>query len=117
MREFDERVVCPAHGFADADAYYSAADVDLALLPSLPVPVRMVAARDDIVVDPASLPAPAAAARLSLELTERGAHCGDPRGLCHQLVVALRGGRGNYHVAALLRFLEDLGLRPLPRAA
>ena len=91
--------------------YYSAADVDLARAPPC-VPVRMVAARDDIVVDPASLPTPAAAARLELELTERGAHCGDPRGVGYQLAVALRGGRGNYHVRALLRFLEDLGLRP-----
>ena len=98
------RRVCPAHGFDRgptrttpiALAVGAVGDeAEALILPSRRlrrrrrpgarappcVPVRMVAARDDIVVDPASLPTPAAAARLELELTERGAHCGDPRGV------------------------------------
>ena len=113
VRSFDERFVCPAAGFASTDAYYAAADAAPALRERAKsarvIPVRMINALDDPVVDPASL---TALTGVDIELTDRGGHCGDPRGLRSQLVCALRGGVGaNYHAQACACFVEEISKR------
>ena len=92
LREFDERVTGPIHGFAGADDYYGRCSC-APLLPAVRVPLLLVSAVDDPFVPPAALPVDAARgnASVTLELSARGGHVGfvggtpwRPRGLAEE---------------------------------
>ena len=77
IREFDERITAPVHGFADAADYYARAS-SRPLLAGLAVPALLLSARNDPLLDAPSFPEDLARAsgRLHLEITEHGGHVG-----------------------------------------
>jgi predicted alpha/beta-fold hydrolase len=85
LREWDDRVVAPRHGFAGAADYYARASV-APLLPRLRLPALLLAAEHDPMV-PASALRPTlerlerdgGAGRLELRWLAVGGHCGFPR--------------------------------------
>jgi uncharacterized protein len=86
LREWDDRVVAPRHGFADAADYYARASVG-PLLGALRVPALLVAAERDPMV-PAATVRPALArarreadGRLEVRWLPRGGHLGFPEGM------------------------------------
>ncbi|MGE5235989.1 MAG: YheT family hydrolase [Acidobacteriota bacterium] len=97
IREWDERIVAPRHGFAGATDYYSRASAG-PLLPGLAVPALLVVAGDDpMVPEAASEPwLQGASARLRVSRVAGAGHLGfpadtdlgenAPRGLLPQLL-------------------------------
>jgi predicted alpha/beta-fold hydrolase len=80
MREWDERVVSPRHGFAGADDYYARASAG-PRLPHLRVPALLLNSEHDPFV-PAHTVRPAAEApRLTARFLLRGGHVAFPKGL------------------------------------
>ncbi len=78
LRDFDERVTAPLHGFRDADHYYRVADCR-PWLGRIRVPTLLVQARDDPFVPPealADLERSLAGGAVRLELLPRGGHVG-----------------------------------------
>ena len=77
LREFDERVTGPIHGFTGADDYYARCSSG-PLLPLVRVPLLLISAEDDPFVPPASLPIEAARSNpsVTLELSPAGGHVG-----------------------------------------
>lgn len=82
IREWDERVVAPRHGFAGADDYYARMSV-APRLPELRVPALLVAAPGDPMI-PASVVHPVlerhAPSHLAVRWLDGGGHLGFPRG-------------------------------------
>lgn len=77
LREFDERLTAPVHGFAGADDYYARCS-SARFLDSVTVPTLLIQASDDPLVPAGSVPRARIAANphLTLELTPRGGHVG-----------------------------------------
>jgi hypothetical protein len=77
IRDFDDRITAPHFGFRDAADYYFRASA-LRCVSRVSVPTFLLAAKDDPIVPYASLCVPAVLEnpRITLELTERGGHCG-----------------------------------------
>ncbi len=75
IREFDERVTAPLHGFRDAEDYWARASAR-PHLPAITVPVLQLSARNDPLLAPPSFPAELAqaSARYHLELPAHGGH-------------------------------------------
>lgn len=77
IREFDERITAPLHGFQDADDYWSRAS-SLPWLPRIALPCLLLSARNDPLLAPPSFPEAVAAQspHLHLEQPEQGGHVG-----------------------------------------
>lgn len=77
MREFDEWLTAPVHGFRDAEDYYDRSS-SARYLGQVRIPTLLVQAADDPLVPAGSIPVARIAANPSLEmvLTERGGHVG-----------------------------------------
>jgi predicted alpha/beta-fold hydrolase len=75
IREFDERYVAPAFGFADADDYYAKAS-SIPYIPRIRIPALIIHAEDDPFVPFTPLRDPSIAANpyVLLIATERGGH-------------------------------------------
>ncbi|HXU46682.1 MAG TPA: hypothetical protein VN783_14235, partial [Thermoanaerobaculia bacterium] len=91
LREWDDRVVAPRHGFASGADYYARASV-APLLDRIRVPALLIEAEGDPMV-PAATVRPALAARHPLEVhwLRRAGHCGFPE----DVDLALRPGGSN----------------------
>lgn len=55
LREFDDAMTAPLHGFADADDYYARSDVR-PFLPRIRVPALLIQSRDDPIASPNAIP-------------------------------------------------------------
>jgi predicted alpha/beta-fold hydrolase len=77
IREFDERITAPVHGFAGAEDYWSRSSA-LPLLPRLAVPALLLSARNDPLLDEPSFPEALARSHpfLHLETPWHGGHVG-----------------------------------------
>ncbi len=77
IRDFDELVTAPLHGFADAAEYYAACS-STGFLEGVQVPTLLLHARDDPFLPPDAIPEEHARANpnLHLELEEAGGHVG-----------------------------------------
>ena len=76
LRQFDDVVTAPLHGFRDAQDYYRRASAR-PLLAGISVPTLLLNARDDPFLPPAGLPTEReVAAAVKLEFPSRGGHVG-----------------------------------------
>lgn len=76
LREFDDIVTAPLHGFRDTDDYWRRAS-SKPLLGRIRIPTLVLNARNDPFVPPSCLPAPEdVAPEVSLEFPEEGGHVG-----------------------------------------
>lgn len=77
LRDFDDAVTAPLHGFLDADDYYARADVRRHLA-HIRVPTLLMQSRDDPFLPRGSTPDGVAAANphLAAAFTDRGGHLG-----------------------------------------
>ncbi len=102
LREWDDRIVAPRHGFAGAADYYARAGV-APLLPELRLPALFVGAEHDPMV-PAATVRPVlerfVSPRLTVRWLTRGGHCGFPNNIqvgvngCDSSTVDGRAGAG-----------------------
>lgn len=101
IREFDERITAPVHGFASAADYYERASA-LPLLGRLTVRALLLSARNDPLLAAPSFPEELArsSARLHLEIPDHGGHVG---------FLDWRGGRQPWHERRVRAFLEEDG--------
>jgi predicted alpha/beta-fold hydrolase len=100
IREFDERITAPVHGFADAADYWARASAR-PLLSRLTMPSLLLSARNDPLLDEASFPEEEA--RVSrffyLEAPRHGGHVG---------FLDFRRGLQPWHERRVLEFLESV---------
>src|SRR3569833_3193098 len=83
LREFDERVTAPLHGFRAADDYYAHASCR-PFLPGIAGPTLIVHALDDPFMPPSVVPrARELAAKTLLEISTHGGHVGFVHGAPH----------------------------------
>lgn len=76
LREFDEHITAPLHGFAGADDYYERASC-LPFLRRIAVPTLIVNALDDAFIPRETLPGPKdLSSSVTLELSAHGGHVG-----------------------------------------
>ena len=77
IREFDDRLTAPIHGFRDAADYYARCSANR-FVESVELPMLLIHAEDDPLAPGASVPVEAIRGRrnLALELTARGGHLG-----------------------------------------
>lgn len=77
LREFDDRVTAPVHGFRGAADYYARSS-SAQFVPAVRVPLLLLSATDDPFIPGGSLPRDAARANpdVTLEETPRGGHVG-----------------------------------------
>jgi hypothetical protein len=76
LREFDDVVTAPLHGFRDTDDYWTRASAK-PVLPRIAVPALVLNARDDPFLPEAALPRPGeVSAAVTVEFPERGGHVG-----------------------------------------
>jgi len=76
LREFDDRVTAPLHGFAGADDYYARSS-SRGFLQQIRIPTLILQARDDPFMTPDGLPNPQElSACIDFELTDSGGHVG-----------------------------------------
>ncbi|MES2598180.1 MAG: alpha/beta fold hydrolase [Verrucomicrobiota bacterium] len=77
LKEFDERITAPLHGFADAEDYWAKAS-SLPYLPNIRVPALLLSARNDPLLTAASFPEELARSseHLHLEAPMNGGHVG-----------------------------------------
>ena len=77
LRDYDDALTAPLHGFSGADDYYARADVGPRLA-HIRVPTLLVQSRDDPFPPPGALPEAAVAANPHLDaaFTDRGGHLG-----------------------------------------
>lgn len=76
LRQFDDVVTAPLHGFRDTDDYWRRAS-SRPWLPHIAVPTLLISARNDPFVPERVLPKPGeVAARVTLELPGQGGHAG-----------------------------------------
>ena len=81
IREWDDLIVAPRHGFADAADYYARESV-APRLPDLRVPALLLNSECDPMVPPSAVkPALAAAPLLTVRWVGTGGHCAFPAGL------------------------------------
>ncbi|MDB6069955.1 MAG: hypothetical protein JWL81_1126 [Verrucomicrobiales bacterium] len=100
IRDFDEHVTAPLHGFAGAEDYWTRAS-SLPGLPSLAVPSLLLNAANDPLLDAPSFPTEIAerSSRFFLEVPAHGGHVGFPSGIAPARP---------WHEKRVLRFLESL---------
>jgi len=100
IREFDERITAPVHGFADAADYYERSSA-LRVVEGIRVPSLLLNARDDSFLDEPSFPEEVARAHrfLFLEAPRHGGHVG---------FVDFRAGFQPWHERRILWFLEEV---------
>jgi len=102
LREFDDAVTAPLHGFADADDYWRRSAC-LPWLAAIRVPTLAVSARNDPFVPLAALPRPGDVSRsVTLEIAPGGGHCG--------FVTGPLPGRIDWLPQRLLAFLAAAGV-------
>lgn len=101
IREFDERITAPIHGFADAEDYWARSSAG-PLLSRVAVPALLLNARNDPLLDTPSFPEEVARSSpfLHLECPARGGHVG---------FLDLRRGRQPWHEERIRAFLDDAG--------
>lgn len=76
LRDFDEQVTAPLHGFASADHYYQSCS-GLGLLARIPIPTLVIHAADDPFMTDAVIPRPEQLSPMvRYELSRRGGHVG-----------------------------------------
>lgn len=77
LKEFDERITAPLHGFADAEDYWAKAS-SLPYLPNIHIPALLLSARNDPLLMDASFPEELARSseHLHLEAPLNGGHVG-----------------------------------------
>ena len=76
LRDFDEQVTAPLHGFDSADHYYRTCS-GLSLLASIPIPTLVLHAADDPFMSLAVIPQPEQLSPMvRYELSRRGGHVG-----------------------------------------
>ena len=77
LKDYDDALTAPLHGFAGADDYYDRAD-SRRHLPAIRVPTLLVQSRDDPFLPPGTIPEGAVAANphLTAAFTDRGGHLG-----------------------------------------
>ena len=81
IREFDERLTAPLHGFSDALDYYTRCS-SRSFLGQVQVPTLILHAADDPFMSPSVVPQPEElSAAVTLELSEGGGHVGFVAGL------------------------------------
>jgi predicted alpha/beta-fold hydrolase len=99
IREFDQRITAPVHGFDDADDYWARCSA-APLLPRLALPALMLNARNDPLLDDPSFPEQTAHASpwLHLECPDRGGHVG---------FLDRRHGLHPWHEQRICQFLES----------
>ncbi len=79
LRQFDDQITAPLHGFGNAENYYRV-NSSLAFLPNINVPVLVLNARNDPFLSAECFPV-ALATELThvwMEFPEQGGHCGFP---------------------------------------
>jgi predicted alpha/beta-fold hydrolase len=106
IREWDERVVAPRHGFAGADDYYRRESV-ASRLGGLRVPALLVAAEDDPMVPAAALRPALAAAPEALEV--RWLRAGGHLGIAAPADLGLGGAAGAGVEEQMLGWLAAAG--------
>ena len=106
IREFDDRLTAPIHGFRDAADYYARCSAKRFVDP-VDLPMLLVHARDDPLAPASAVPEETIRGRpnLSLELTERGGHLG-----------FVGRGRGKGRAGARAGWLEETVSRYIARA-
>jgi predicted alpha/beta-fold hydrolase len=102
IREFDERITAPIHGFADAADYWARAS-SLPYLPQIQVPALLLNARNDPLLAAASFPEALAesSALFHLEAPANGGHVG---------FVDFHAGLQPWHERRVKSFLDNLGV-------
>jgi predicted alpha/beta-fold hydrolase len=76
LREFDDKVTAPLHGFASADDYYTQSS-SRQYLKNITVPTLLLQAKDDPFMTDDLLPQPNELSKqITLELSEQGGHVG-----------------------------------------
>lgn len=75
IRDFDEAIIAPVHGFADADDYYAQSSA-AQQLPALRVPTLLVRSLDDPFLDARDTRGLSESEHLSLAVGPRGGHVG-----------------------------------------
>ena len=76
LRDFDELVTAPLHGFHSANHYYQSSS-GLPLLPQIPIPTLILHAADDPFMSRAVIPRPEQLSpTVRYELSQRGGHVG-----------------------------------------
>jgi predicted alpha/beta-fold hydrolase len=76
LREFDDRITAPLHGFRDADDYYTRATCK-PFLAAVSTPTLVIHAEDDPFMSPTVVPkAGELSAAITLELASHGGHVG-----------------------------------------
>jgi len=102
IREFDERITAPIHGFADAADYWARAS-SLSYLPQIQVPALLLNARNDPLLASASFPEALAESSdlLHLEAPANGGHVG---------FLDFQAGLQAWHERRVKSFLDNLGV-------
>jgi predicted alpha/beta-fold hydrolase len=102
IREFDERITAPIHGFADAADYWARAS-SLPYLPQIQVPALLLNARNDPLLASASFPEALAESSdlLHLEAPANGGHVG---------FLDFQAGLQPWHERRVKSFLDNLGV-------
>lgn len=76
IREYDDKITAPLHGFSGVDEYYTESSCRQ-FLSRIRTPTLILHAADDPFMTPAAIPAQAELSRhVTLELSERGGHVG-----------------------------------------
>ncbi|MCE3238418.1 MAG: hypothetical protein K0R24_1399 [Gammaproteobacteria bacterium] len=76
LRDFDDRVTAPLHGFSDGADYYTQSSCRQ-YLQKIKVPTLLIQAKDDPLVGDNALPGPhEMSAHVQLELSQKGGHVG-----------------------------------------
>ena len=106
IREFDDRLTAPIHGFRDAADYYARCSAKRFVDP-VDLPMLLIHARDDPLAPGSSVPVETIRRRpnLSLALTKRGGHLG-----------FVGRGRGSGRAGARTGWLEETVSRYISRA-
>ena len=98
LREFDNVVTAPLHGYRDTDDYWTRAS-SKPLLRSIATPTLMINARNDPFLPPGALPHRGEVAdAVNLEFSDTGGHAG--------FTVGRFPGRGDWLAQRLLRFFS-----------
>ncbi len=106
---FDNRLIAPLHGFADAADYYTRSSARQ-FLRGITVPTLLIHAVDDPFMSPAAIPsAPELAPAVTLELAQRGGHVGFIMGRVPGRAVPWLENRIVVHLAECFRASHQRG--------